>query len=83
MKLAAVNVRVVSSVPLTEMLAKAGASSTGVIVILNWLSGLADALSTPPLSVPPSSRTVIVTVAEPKALVAGVKVSVPSDLMAG
>ena len=83
MKLAAVNVRVVSSVPLTAMLAKAGASSTGVIVTLNWLNRLAEALSTPALSVPPLSRTVMVTVAAPKALVAGVKVSVPSDLMAG
>ena len=83
MKLAAVKARVVSSVPLTLMLAKAGASSTGVKTTLNWLSNVAEALSTPTLAVPPSSRTTMVTVAVPLAFVAVVKVNVPSAAIAG
>ena len=40
-------------------------------------------VSTPPLAVPPLSWATTVTVALPKALAAGVKVSVPLVLIAG
>ena len=58
---------------------KPGASFTGRIVKVN------DAVveSSPPFAVPPLSRAVTVTVAEPFASAAGVNVSVPSAATAG
>ena len=62
------SITVTSSIPATV-----GASFTGVTV--TWK--LTRTLSTPPFAVPPSSRTVTVTVATPLASPAGVNVSVP------
>ncbi len=50
-----------------------GASFTGVTVIVKVLV----VLSTPPLAVPPSSWAITVTVLEPVALAAVVKISLP------
>ncbi len=61
-------------------LVKEGASFTPVIVIVNVWS--AD-VSAPPLAVPPSSWAATVIVADPEALAAGVKVSVPLAATAG
>ena len=57
-----------------------GASFTFVTLSVNVCAAL---VSTPPLSVPPSSCARTVTVAEPKAFAAGVKVNVPSAAIAG
>ena len=79
MKSAAVNVSVVSSVPLTPIAASVGASLTAVTVIVK----VCAALVSTPGEVPPLSTAKPVTVATPLALAAGVKVRVPAVLMAG
>ncbi len=58
---------------------RAGASFTAVTVRVKVFVFV----STPAFAVPPLSCAITVTVAEPLALVAGVKVSVPSAAMAG
>ncbi len=62
------------------MAASVGASFTAVTLIVKVCGAL---VSTPPKAVPPLSCATTVTVAEPFAFVAGVKVSVPLDAMAG
>ena len=57
----------------------AGASFTAMTVMVKVLV----ARSTPPLAVPPSSAVMTVMMAEPFALGAGVKVSVPLAKSAG
>ena len=57
-----------------------GASLTAVTVIVKVCGA---EVSTPPFAVPPLSLAVTVTVAEPLASAAGVKVSVPFELTAG
>ena len=57
-----------------------GVSLTAVTVMAKVCAAL---VFTPPLAVPPSSTATTDTVAEPKALAAGVKVSVPLASTAG
>ena len=80
MKFAAENVSVVSSRPLTAIVARVGASAIAVTVMVKVCAAV---VATPPLAVPPSSWAVTVTVALPLAFAAGVKVSVPLALIAG
>ncbi len=68
--------RTVGSVPAVKL----GGSLTGVTLMTQLWAAL---VSTPPLAVPPSSDRVRVRVAEPLALLAGVKVRVPSAATAG
>ena len=63
-----------SSTVTSAPLVKLGGSLTPVTVILKVCT---TDVSTPPLAVPPSSLSLTLTVATPKAFLAGVKVSVP------
>ena len=78
------NVLAVSSVTATAWAVAVGASSTGLMTTVNDPDPLlATAVSTPPLSTPPSSLTDTVSVAVPVALAAGTKLNVPFSEIVG